>query len=129
MATHMRSTSRQEATAQYRVGQCDTAAGFGPDFPSVASTPYVLGLAEVTSHQAAASLLGPGQITVGIRAEIDHLLPSKVGAMLTVHSVLTKRLGRRLHFHVTVSEGDKTVARVRHWRAITSMDRFRALVT
>lgn len=118
----------REATAKYRVGEADTAAGFGSDFPHIASTPYVLGLAEVTSHQAAAPLLGPDDITVGVRADIEHLLPTKVGSTLTVHSVLTKRLKRRLYFRITVSEGDKTVARIRHTRAITSADRFRVLV-
>jgi predicted thioesterase len=115
--------------AEYQVGANDTAAGFGSDFPAVASTPFVLGISEVTCHQAAKPLLQAGQITVGIGAKIEHLLPSKVGTTLTVRAVLTKRLGRRLHFRVSVSDGDKTVARIAQWRAITSLDRFRSLLS
>ena len=124
-----RSTAHYEATAEFRITASDTAAGFGADFPAVASTPFVLGISEVTCHQAAKPLLQEGQITVGIGAKIDHLLPSKIGTTLTVRAVLTKRLGRRLHFRVSVSDEDKTVARVAHWRAITSLDRFRSLVS
>jgi fluoroacetyl-CoA thioesterase len=117
-----------EARLEAEVGESDTAAAFGPDFPAVASTPFVLGLAELASHRAVSSGLAPGEITVGIRAEIEHLIPSKVGSNLVVHSVLTKRVKRRLWFRIEVSDGSQVVARIRHIRAVTTLDRFRAML-
>lgn len=100
------------------VGVADTAAGFGPDFPKAASTPFVLGLAEVACHNAIARELGPGEVTVGTAATIEHQLPSPVGATLTAHAKLVDRDGRRLHFEVQVLDGDEVCATVKHSRAV-----------
>lgn len=117
-----------EANLEAEVGENDTAAAFGPDFPAVASTPFVLGLAELASHRAVSGGLEPGEITVGVKAEIEHLIPSRVGTNLVVHAVLTRRVKRRLWFRIEVSDGPQVVARIAHVRAVTSLDRFRALL-
>jgi predicted thioesterase len=101
----------------------DTAEQFGPDFPPAAATPFVLGLAEVACHRAVESLLKEGEITVGIRADVAHLLPSPVGVELVASAELTQRFKRRLHFRVDVRERDRVVAIVRHTRAITTRER------
>jgi predicted thioesterase len=106
-----------------RVRKKDTAEQFGNDFPPAASTPFVLGLAELACHRATRALLGPNEITVGLRACVDHLVPTPVGAELVVTAGLTRRLRRRLYFSVEVLERGRIVARVRHLRAITSRDR------
>lgn len=125
---HENSAREMEARLEAQVAETDTAAAFGPDFPAVASTPFVLGLAELASHRAVSGGLAPGEITVGIRAEIEHLIPSNVGSNLLVHSVLTKRVRRRLWFRIEVSDGLQVVARIRHVRAVTTLDRFRAML-
>jgi fluoroacetyl-CoA thioesterase len=111
---------RPEAILRRTVTASDTAAGFGPDFPEAASTPFVLGLAEVASHEVVRESLAPGDITVGVRAEIKHLAPSPVGAELTARSKLVVRRGRRLFFHIEVLDGNEIVARIRHQRAVVN---------
>ena len=118
-------STRPEASLARTVTPSDTAAGFGPDFPEAASTPFVLGLAEVASHNAVRGDLGPGDITVGVRAEIEHLAPSAVGAELIARSILVARRGRRLFFHIDVLDGNNVVARVRHQRAVVNGARMR----
>ncbi|MBU8821910.1 thioesterase family protein [Mycolicibacterium goodii] len=100
------------------VGEGDTAAGFGAHFPKAASTPFVLGLAEVACHNAIADELAPGEVTVGTAATIEHRLPSPVGAELTARARLVQRDGRRLQFEVEVFDGDRVCATVTHARAI-----------
>jgi predicted thioesterase len=100
------------------VTESDTAAGFGPAFPRAASTPFVLGIAEVACHNAIAAELGPGEITVGTAATIEHRLPSPVGAALRAQAQLTDRTGRRLQFEVDVFDGDNVCATVSHTRAV-----------
>ena len=107
------------------VTESDTAAGFGPDFPRAASTPFVLGLAEVASHEAVRSILSAGEITVGIRALIDHIAPSRVGATLVARSRLVRKRGGRLYFDIAVEDAGALVARVKHQRAIVDSERMR----
>ena len=61
-----RSTKELTATVEAIVREKDTAASFGANFPAAASTPFVLGLAEVASHRAVMATLTPGEITVGV---------------------------------------------------------------
>lgn len=105
------------------VTDADTAAGFGPGLPAAASTPFILGLAEVACHRLLLDALGQGEMTVGTRAVIDHLLPSPAGATLVVTASLERAEGRRRHFRVEVHEGDVMVARVEHERAVVRRDR------
>jgi predicted thioesterase len=105
------------------VGEGDTAAGFGAHFPKAASTPFVLGLAEVACHNVVANELAPGEVTVGTAATIEHRHPSPVGAELTARARLVERAGRRLQFEVEVFDGDHVCATVTHARAIVLAER------
>jgi predicted thioesterase len=95
----------------------DTAAAWGAAFPPAASTPFVLGLAEVACHELIADRLAHGEITVGVAAEIEHLAPSAIGATLVASPRLTAESGRGLEFAVEVRDGETLVARVTHRRA------------
>ncbi|KUI39240.1 thioesterase family protein [Mycobacterium sp. GA-2829] len=105
------------------VGESDTAAGFGDHFPRAASTPFVLGLAEVACHNVIAPELTEGEVTVGTAATIEHQLPSPVGATLTAQARLVEREGRRLRFEVQVYDGDDVCATVSHSRAVVLAER------
>lgn len=107
------------------VTDADTAERFGAEFPPAASTPFVLGLAEVACHRAVASTLAPGEITVGSHADISHLAPSPVGATLVATATLRERAGRRLEFDVEVLDGETAVAQIAHTRVV--VDRARLL--
>ncbi|WP_455902104.1 thioesterase family protein [Rhodococcus gordoniae] len=108
------------------VTEADTAATFGDDFPRAASTPFVLGLAEVACHNAIAPALTEGQITVGTSTVIEHRLPSPVGATLIARAHLEERSGRRLLFSVEVFDGNEVCAVVKHQRAIADADKIAA---
>ncbi|WP_084144927.1 thioesterase family protein [Amycolatopsis jejuensis] len=115
--------SGASAVLEQEVGPDDTAAAFGAHFPPAASTPFVLGLAEVACHNAVAGELGPGEVTVGVSAAIEHLLPSPVGARLVARAQVVERDGRRLTFDVEIYDGDRLCARIRHGRAVASTAR------
>jgi predicted thioesterase len=111
------------ATLSREVTLADTAAAWGADFPPAASTPFVLGLGEVTCHQAVVDDLEEGEITVGTAARIEHLVPSKVGSRLTAYARLIAASGRRFEFEVEVFDGDELVARIAHTRAAVRRQR------
>lgn len=114
------------ATLHRVVTDSDTAAGYGTHFPQAAATPFVLGLAEVACHNAVSGELAQGEITVGVRAIIEHLLPSPVGAQLTANAVLVERNGRSLSFEVLIYDEADLCAKVHHDRAVVSAERIAA---
>jgi fluoroacetyl-CoA thioesterase len=108
------------------VTAADTASAFGPDFPAAASTPFVLGLAEVAAHRSVSATFGEGETSVGTRSVVDHLAPSPVGTELVVKSRLAGRDGRKLEFEIEVYDGSDLVAAIRHHRAIVAVARIEA---
>lgn len=116
------------AVVTRRVTDRDTAATYGNDFPAVAATPFVLGIAEVACHQAVLVGLDDGELTVGTRAVIEHLAPSPVDVVLEAHASLRSRSGRRLVFDVDILDGDKVVARIEHERAVLTMSKIEQLL-
>src|SRR5262245_52226401 len=110
------------ATVRRVVTPADTAAVWGEDLPPAASTPFILGLAELACQRLANRGLAPGQITVGARAVIEHLAPSPVGATLVATARLLGREGRKTTFVVEIHDGATLVARVEHVRAEVALD-------
>lgn len=99
------------------VTAADTAAAWGNEFPAAASTPFLLGLAELACHALVADELGDGVVTVGTTTSIEHLAPSPVGATLVARATLLSNDGRRFAFSAEVLDGTTVAARVEHTRA------------
>ena len=89
----------------------------------VATTALILFLEEV-SHRAVAHALDSGEATVGIRVEVDHLAPARVGTTLSVRCELTEIRGRRLIFSCEVRESGVLVMSGFHHRVVVNRDRF-----
>jgi predicted thioesterase len=80
-------------------------------------------IAEVACFRMVEGLLQPGQITVGSRVVIDHLGPSKVGALLVIEVTLREREKNRFRFAVRIQDGARTVANIEHERAAVSLQK------
>jgi len=124
-------TSAESATAQtpltsvtrVTVAFKDTVGALDPSMPQVASTPYLVTIAEVACARLVKDQLEPGQITVGTRVVIDHLGASKVGAELVVKAALLNREKNRFRFSVQIEDGARLVAKVEHERAAVSLEK------
>jgi fluoroacetyl-CoA thioesterase len=101
----------------------DTVAALDPSMPQVASTPYLVTVAEFACARLVKGQLEPGQITVGTRVVIDHLGASKVGAELVIKAVLTNREKNRFRFSVEIEDGPRLVAKVEHERAGVALEK------
>jgi predicted thioesterase len=106
------------ATLQRKVTATDTARAYGDVFPEAAATPFVLGLAEVTCHEAIASELAPGDITVGVRAVVEHFAPTPIGWTLTATATEVARDGRRRTHRVVITDDGGECAVIEHERAV-----------
>ena len=124
-------TSAESATAQtpltsvtrVTVAFKDTVGALDPSMPQVASTPYLVTIAEVACARLVKDQLEPGQITVGTRVVIDHLGASKVGAELVVKAALLNREKNRFRFSVEIEDGARVVAKVEHERAAVLLEK------
>jgi fluoroacetyl-CoA thioesterase len=101
----------------------DTVGALDPSMPQVASTPYLVTVAEVACARLVKDQLEPGQITVGTRVVIDHLGASKVGAELVIKAALLNREKNRFRFSVAIEDGARLVANVEHERAAVSLEK------
>jgi predicted thioesterase len=101
----------------------DTVGAVDPSMPQVASTPYLVTVAEFTCARLVKDQLEPGQITVGTRVVIDHLGASKVGAELVIKAALLNREKNRFRFSVEIEDGPRLVAKVEHERAAVLLEK------
>src|SRR5678816_3109035 len=97
------------ATVLLTVTDADTAQALGPGDVPVLGTPRVVALVEAATVAATARALPPGQTTVGVRVELDHLAPTPVGRTVSAKATLSATDERRLTFEVIVHDGE-TVA-------------------
>ena len=111
------------AVTRVTVESKDTVGALDPSMPQVASTPYLVTIAEFACAHLVKDQLEPGQITVGARVVIDHLGASKVGAELVVKAALMNREKNRFRFSVEIEDGPRLVAKVEHERAAVSLEK------
>ena len=118
------STTQQRASnTRVTVAPKDTVGALDPSMPPVASTPYLVTIAEFACAQLVKDQLESGQITVGTRVVIDQLGASKVGAELVIKAALLNREKNRFRFSVEVEDGPRLVAKVEHERAAVSLEK------
>jgi fluoroacetyl-CoA thioesterase len=111
------------STTRVAVEPKDTVGALDPSMPQVASTPYLVTVAEVACARLVKDQLEAGQITVGTRVVIDHLGASKVGAELMIKAALINREKNRFRFSVEIEDGARLVAKVEHERAAVSLEK------
>jgi fluoroacetyl-CoA thioesterase len=111
------------AVTRVTVEPKDTVGALDPSMPQVASTPYLVTVAEIACGGLVKDQLEPGQITVGTRVVIDHLGASKVGAELAIKAALLNREKNRFRFSVEIEDGARLVAKVEHERAAVSLEK------
>src|SRR5215471_1576826 len=105
------------------------AISFGSDGRlSVLSTPWLVWFLEHAALDAALPFLEPGEITVGMRIEVDHLAPTPVGKHVTCTARIVHSEGPVISFQLEASDEHETIARGFHKRRAVSVERFGACV-
>ncbi|MEQ8840125.1 MAG: hotdog domain-containing protein [Acidimicrobiales bacterium] len=112
------------ACIEREVTDLDTAVALGSGDVEVLATPRVLAWAEAACIEAIQEELEPGQTTVGMRMQIDHVQPVAVGGIVTITAEIERVEGRRLTFVVDATDRRGTVAAGRVVRVLVDRDRF-----
>ncbi len=87
-------------------------------------TPRIVALCEEATMKAIANRLQPGETSVGVRVQIDHLAPTAVGESVEAEAKLERIEGRRLVFAVSVADQRGLVAAGKVTRAVVDRERF-----
>jgi fluoroacetyl-CoA thioesterase len=111
-------------SAKLVVAHEDTAVALKSGEVLVLGTPRLIALVEEASLHAVADQLPKGQTTVGMRVQVDHLAPTKVGSSVAAEATLEKVEGRRLTFTVTVTDHGGLVAAGKVTRVVVETERF-----
>lgn len=110
---------------RFEVTDADTAAALGSGDLPVLGTPRLLAWMEAATVQAAASLLAPGQSTVGTAVRIRHRRPTQVNEAVEVHCQLGDRDRHRLTFHLDVTnQSEELIATGEIDRVIIDREQF-----
>jgi len=112
------------ASVELKVGEGDTAVALGSGDVPVLATPRVVALCEEATIRAINGHLPDGMTTVGMRVELDHVQPTRVGSLVTADATLKRVEGRRLTFNVTVADPRGLVAAGKVTRVVVDRERF-----
>lgn len=119
-----------EAEVVLEVTPADTAArlGFEPgeSYPEVLATRTMIGEMERAAAKLLRPLLAPGQLSVGVRVEIEHTAPTPVGARVVTRARYLGRDGKLFLFEVEASDPGGFIGRGRHWRGVVDETRLLA---
>ena len=102
----------------------DTATALRSGDVEVLATPRILALCEEVCCLAVERTLAPGTTTVGMRAQLDHVAPVRVGSTVRAEATLEKIEGRRLVFTVSVSDKSGLVAAGKITRVVVEREEF-----
>ena len=108
------------------VADADTALAMRSGEVDVLATPRLVALTEEACCAALAGALPPAKTTVGVRVQLDHLAPVRVGRAVTAEATLERVEGRRLVFTVSVSDDAGLVAAGRMTRVVVETESFLA---
>jgi predicted thioesterase len=112
------------AAVDLTVTPADTATELRSGDVPMLGTPRVVALVEEASVAAIEGRLEPGFTSVGMRVQLDHLIPVPVGVTVRAEATLERAEGRRLTFTVSVNNERGLVAAGKVTRVLVNRQRF-----
>src|SRR3954452_12987720 len=107
----------ETALFTHTVGPEYTALAVGSGDLEVLGTPVVLAWCEEAT--CSALTLGPTQTSVGVRAELEQLTASPVGAVVTAPATVIHTDGRLVRFQVAALDAEGTLLATGEIRRVT----------
>jgi fluoroacetyl-CoA thioesterase len=115
----------QTGEAESRVEQHDLASEH-PGFPPVFATARMLRLMEIAAARCLEPLLGEGELSVGVSADIEHLAATPLGGKVKARADYVEQQGKLHWFEVSAHDEAGLIGEGRHARAIVRVDRLLA---
>jgi predicted thioesterase len=119
-----------EAGVELTVAPSDTAARLGIEpgevYPEVLATRTMIGEMERAAAKLLRPHLQPGQLSVGVRVEIEHAAPTPVGARVVTRARYLGSEGKLHLFAVEAHDPGGRIGHGRHARAVVDEGRLLA---
>ena len=96
----------------------------GPDVPGVLASPWMLLFMEHAARDSVLPHLEPGEDTVGVGFQFEHVAAAPIGSKVTATAELTVVDGRQLHFRIEARDEHEVIGRGTHVRAIVQIAKF-----
>lgn len=113
-------------TLEKKVTNSMTAKSMGSGTLDVLATPAMIALIEETAWKSVANELEPGQGTVGISLNVEHLAPTPLGMNVRCEATLVGVDGRKLTFEVAAYDESGLIGKGTHERFIINESKFQA---
>ena len=110
--------------ARHRVVTENLVSHRKPGAPPVLSTPWLLSVMETAAYEAIRPHLDPGEASVGVGFDFQHLAATPAGDTIVATARITAVDGKRIHLDFEARDSHELVARGKHLRAVIRVDRF-----
>ena len=94
------------------------------DMPAVFATAQMVALMEWACVEQMRPFYGPGEHSVGVHVDVDHIAPTLPGQTVTVETQVESVEGRFVWFQVEAHDGLSVIGRGRHRRALVDGAKF-----
>lgn len=102
-------------TATFQVQDSDLASAISPDpsdvYARVLATPRLVSFMEIVCARMLVPHLADGQLSVGVRVEMDHLAATNVGETVEVKVTFLRKEGKQFVFECVISDAGGEVGR------------------
>jgi fluoroacetyl-CoA thioesterase len=102
----------------------DLASVLNPALASVLSTPTMIGMMELAAINALSAYVDPGESSVGMSIEVQHVAATPPGHRVRAEAEVTKAEGRRLEFKVRAFDEAEEIGSGVHRRAVIDSSKF-----
>jgi predicted thioesterase len=105
----------------------DLASAISPypedKFPAVLATSRLIAFMEFCCARFMKSLLGEGELSVGVGINITHTAPTRAGEEVTITATYLGLEGKLYRFKVSAADKDGVVSEGEHTRAVVNADK------
>jgi fluoroacetyl-CoA thioesterase len=113
-----------EGEARQRVVTENLVSYRKPGAPPVLATPWLLYVIETAAYELIRPHLDPGEASVGVAFEFEHLAATPAGDTVTATARITAVEGKRIRLDIEARDSHELIARGKHVRAVIRIDRF-----
>lgn len=113
-------------TASVLVDDAHTAPHLGSGRAPVFATPAMVALMEAAAVACVDDQLDPGQETLGVHIDVEHIAATPTGVTVMASAELIARDGRKLVFKIAARDDREAIGRGRHTRIVVDSARFRS---
>jgi len=113
-----------KGTFSHTVSDDDLASRLDATLPAVMATRVMVGMMELAAMDAIRSYLGPGESSVGISMEVNHVAATPPRHRVRAEAELIGVEGRRLEFKVRAFDETEEIGSGSHRRAVIDLAKF-----